>query len=83
MPTLVTFFSPQSSEECGHFIEALEGTHPIPLPPLPNTPPSPLLILVSLSLSFSLILQQREGKISVLFILETVGPCAGFPSWLC
>jgi hypothetical protein len=33
--------------------------------------------------SFFLVLQWREGKISLLFILETVGPCAGFPSRLC
>lgn len=77
VPSWVPFFSLQTGHPRGGmwpFPRRLWGAlipHPLPLPH--PSPPTPTVHLVSSSTS----------RISVLFTLETVGPCAGFPSRLC
>ena len=77
VPSWVPFFSLQTGhpwEECGHFHGGSgEPSFHTPLPLPHPSPPTPTVHLVSSSTS----------RISVLFTLETVGPCAGFPSRLC
>lgn len=80
-PTPVTFFSPQGSEGQATpprnvAVPLSSGTLLIIFPFVPTIPHAFTLV-------FFLVLPWMEEEIRRQFILETVGPCVGFPSRLC